>query len=129
MSFVYLELRDLILFGNAILGHDAEVRDFGLLESALARPRATVFGDDAYPELDEKAAALLLSIVSNHALIDGNKRLGWVSALVFYELNGYLVEAPHDEAIDLVLAVASGAIDDVAHVARALRTWRRPISD
>jgi death-on-curing protein len=129
VSFVYLELRDLILFGNAILGHDAEVRDFGLLESALARPRATVFGEDAYPELDQKAAALLLSIVGNHALIDGNKRLGWVSALVFYELNGYLVEAPHDEASTLVLAVASGAIDDVQVVAEALRAWRRPASD
>ena len=128
MSFVYLELRDLILFGNAILGHDAEVRDFGLLESALARPRATVFGDDAYPDLDEKAAALLLSIVSNHALIDGDKRLGWVSALVFYELNGYLVEAPHDEAIALVLAVAGGEIHEVREVADRLRRWRQPLA-
>ncbi|WP_315969740.1 type II toxin-antitoxin system death-on-curing family toxin [Cellulomonas timonensis] len=123
----YLELQDLLLFGAAILGHDPEVRDYGLLESALARPRATVFGEDAYATLDEKAAALLLSVVHNHGLVDGNKRLGWVSTAVFYEMNGRLIEAPHAEAIDLVLSIAAGELDDVAKLAETLRGWLRPL--
>ncbi|WP_354003937.1 type II toxin-antitoxin system death-on-curing family toxin [Cellulomonas cellasea] len=123
----YLELQDLLLFGAAILGHDPEVRDYGLLESALARPRATVFGEDAYATLDEKAAALLLSVVHNHGLVDGNKRLGWVSMAVFYEMNGCLIEAPHAEAIDLVLSIAAGELDDVAKLAETLRGWLRPL--
>ena len=60
-----------------------EVRDYGLLESVLARPRAVVFGQDAYPTLDDKAAALLLSLVLNHALVDGNTRLGWFGVVTF----------------------------------------------
>ena len=127
MNLTYLELHDLLLFGRAFLGHDPEVRDFGLLEAALARPRATVFGNDAYPRLEEKGAALLLSLVGNHALIDGNKRLGWVSTLVFLELNGIVVEAPPAEAVALVLAVAAGEVADVATVAALLRGWGRPL--
>jgi death-on-curing protein len=71
----HLDLDDLLAAAEAAVGRAPEVRDYGLLESALARPQSTVFGEDAYPGLHEKAAALLHSLVSNHALIDGNKRL------------------------------------------------------
>ncbi|HVQ49027.1 MAG TPA: type II toxin-antitoxin system death-on-curing family toxin, partial [Mycobacterium sp.] len=65
MSVDYLELDDLLVAASAFLGHRPEVRDYGLLESALARPQASVFGEDAYPTLHEKAAALLDSLVNN----------------------------------------------------------------
>ncbi len=85
------------------------IRDIGLLGSAVHRPQATVYGDDAYPELDQKAAVLLESLVRNPTLIDGNKRLGWLATVVFYGLNNVELEAPDDDARDLVIAIASGA--------------------
>lgn len=87
------------------------VRDPGLLDAACARPRATVFGEDAYPTLHEKAAAMLHSICRNHALVDGNERLAWFSAVTFLALNGAPVEMDDDEAFDLVMAVAEGTLD------------------
>lgn len=117
----YLELDDLLAAGRAYLGRDPDVRDFGLLESALARPRATVFGQDAYPTIHDKAAALLDSLVNYHALVDGNKRLGWVSLRLFYELNGYHVAATDDEKFDLVVAVAESAFGQIGTLAARLR--------
>jgi death-on-curing protein len=101
------------------------VRDVGLLDAAAHPPRASVFGRDAYPEMDLKAAALLEPIVCGHALVDGNKRLGWLATVVFYGLNDIDLEAPDDEAYDVVVAVAVGrmALD---HVALALSRWRPP---
>jgi death-on-curing protein len=84
----YLDLDDLLDLARALLGDPAPVRDMGLLGSAAARPQTTAFGEDAYPDLLTKAAALLQSIVNNHALVDGNKRLGWLATAVFLELNG-----------------------------------------
>jgi death-on-curing protein len=98
------------------------VRDAGLLDSAAQRPRTTVFGDDAYPTIDEKVAVLLESIVRNHPLIDGNKRLGWLSAFVFYALNGISLDAPEDDAYDLVIAVATGQMSYQESAAR-LAGW------
>lgn len=98
------------------------VRDIGLLDSAVHRPRVSVFGRDAYPSLDDKAAALLESLVCNHALVDGNKRLGWLTVVVFYGLNNIHLEAPDDDAYDLVIAVASG-IANYHEVATLLATW------
>ncbi|MFT4217059.1 MAG: type II toxin-antitoxin system death-on-curing family toxin [Micropruina sp.] len=86
------------------------IRDVGLLDSAAHRPQATVFGTDAYPTLDRKAAVLLESLVRNHALIDGNKRLGWLATVVFYGLNDITIEAPDDDAYDLVIGIASGVV-------------------
>lgn len=80
-----------------------------------------MFGADAYPEIDQKAAVLLESLVRNHALIDGNKRIGWLATVVFYGLNNIELEAPDDDAYDLVIAVASGDIayeETAAHLAR-----------
>jgi Fic/DOC family len=79
----FLDLEDLLDIARATLGWDPEVRDYGLLESALARPRASVFGRDAYPELHLKAAALLHSLARNHALVDGNKRMAWTACRTF----------------------------------------------
>lgn len=82
------------------------VRDVGLIESAVARPQTTLFGADAYPTTPRKAAALLHSLVRNHALVDGNKRTGWLSFTVFLDLNGLAVSMDHDAAYNLVLDVA-----------------------
>lgn len=87
------------------------VRDVGLLESAVARPRTKLWGKAAYPSLELKAAALLDSIVNNRSLVDGNKRLGWLAAVVFLDLNGSWVEAPDNDAYDLVISITSGQLD------------------
>lgn len=84
-----------------------------IVDAAVARPRSTAYGTDAYATLELKAAALLLlhSLVRNHALVDGNKRLGWLAAAVFLHLNGRTVTLGQDEAFDLVMATASGQLD------------------
>lgn len=87
------------------------VTDVGLLEAACARPRTTVMGADAYPTLIDKAAALLHSVVRNHALVDGNKRLGWLATVVFLDLNGGALEMADDAAFGLVMQVADGTCD------------------
>jgi death on curing protein len=125
-SVVHLELDDLLVAAQAFLGQRPEVRDYGLLESALARPKATVFGEDAYPAIHEKAAALLDSLVNNHALIDGNKRLGWVAIRLFYGFNGYAVSASEDDKVGLVLDVAAGELNDVSKIDHRLSTLFLP---
>ena len=117
---VYLDEDDLVAAATAFLRHPPAVRDYGLLSSALARPAASMYGVEAYPALDEKAAALLLSVTKNHALIDGNKRLGWVAVRLFYALNGVRLVMPQDTAHALVVGVAAGEIDDVETAARKL---------
>ena len=119
----HLELDDLLVAAEAFLGRPPQVRDYGLLEAALARPQATVYGTDAYPTLDGKAAALLCSIVRDPGLLDGNKRLGWVATRLFYLLNNRDLLAPHDEAYELVVAIADGSLSDVAKIATALAPW------
>jgi death-on-curing protein len=104
----YLELDDLLALAGALLSDTSPVRDLGLLASAAARPQASAFGVDAYPDIWAKAAALLHSVVNNHALVDGNKRLGWLATAVFLEINGRPVaHAPNDAVYDLVIEVAA----------------------
>lgn len=79
-----------------------------------------MFGDDAYPTTHEKAAALLQSLATNHALADGNKRTAWAADRLFYGLNGYRIEATEDQRFDLILAVATRALDTVNKIAAAL---------
>ena len=119
---VFLHLEDLLAIAARIGRGEPGVRDLGLLESAAARPRTSVFGEEAYADLPTKAAALLESIVRNHALIDGNKRLGWLAVIVFYGLNDVMLEAPDDEAFDLVIAMASGTVSYEQAAAR-LASW------
>lgn len=117
----YLSLEDLLdLVSDLGVG---PIRDVGLLDAAAHRPAVRVFGDDAYPGIDEKAAVLLESIVRNHALVEGNSRLGWLAVVVFYGLNGVRLEAPDDPACDLVVGVASRRVPRDAS-ARLLGEWR-----
>lgn len=101
------------------------VRDLGLLKSALDRPHTTLMGADAYPSLALKAAALMHSLVCNHALSDGNKRLGAIVTLVFLELNGARYDLTNDELFDLTMAVASGELRDVDKIAPRLNVAAR----
>lgn len=112
---IYLDVEDLLHIAERILSA-GEVRDIGLLEAAVARPRANAFGDDAYPSVHDKAAALLHSIVGSHALADGNKRLGLAAVISFYGMNGLRLTLTNDEAFDLVMAVAAGHLHDVAAI-------------
>lgn len=97
------------------------IRDEGLLFSALARPSAGMFGADAYPSFEAKAAALISSVAQNHSLFDGNKRLSLYLTFIFIRLNGYELTFTNDEAFDLVLDVAQSRIDldEIATVIRA----------
>ena len=96
------------------------IADYGLVESALARPQASVFGEDAYPTIHEKAAALLQSMATNHALADGNKRTAWAATRLFYGLNGYRIAATEDERFELIVAVATRELDTVDRIAAQL---------
>ena len=114
---VFLDLADVLALASRLLGDPPPIRDVGLLESAVARPRTVVFGVEAYETIWTKAAALLQSIVNNHALIDGNKRLGWLATAVFLELNDVPIsQASNDDVYEFVLSVASGSpeFDEIA---------------
>ncbi len=87
------------------------ILDIGLLESALARPQTSLFGEDAYPTLELKAAVMVESIILNHPMVDGNKRTSWFALNVFVELNGYEIQATQDEVFDYVLDVANKRLD------------------
>ena len=119
----YLDLEDLLDIARAAVGGDPEVRDYGLLESALARPRASVFGQDAYPDLHLKAAALLHSLARNHALVDGNKRLAWTACRTFLAINGQWISAPEDDRFEFVMQVATVVLADLDKIADRLRAW------
>ncbi len=117
---IYLTLPELLHVAERTLGSQVGVRDHGLLESALARPRASVFGEDAYPCLTGKAAALLHSLARNHALVDGNKRLALAGVVAFYGMNGLRLRLSNEQAYDLVMAIATGDLDDVPSIAHRL---------
>ena len=117
----YLTLDDVLAAAEAHLGYPAEVGDYGLLESAIARPQATVFGENAYLTIHEKAAALLQSLATNHALIDGNKRTAFVATALFYALNSlHVTGEAEDELFDLIIAVATRKLDTVQAIALEL---------
>jgi death-on-curing protein len=119
---IYLTLPELLHVAERALDGEPKVRDYGLLESAVARPRATAFGADAYPDLDAKAAALLHSPARNHALVDGNKRLALAAIIAFYGVNGRRLTLTNDAAYELVVEVATGQLDSVADIAARLKT-------
>lgn len=117
---IFLDLEDLLHIAERTLPMAPVVRDYGLLESALARPQATAFGEDAYGDIHHKAAALLHSLARNHALVDGNKRLALAAVLAFHGMNGLRLTVGNDEAFRLVMGVATGDLADVADIAAAL---------
>jgi death on curing protein len=125
----FLDLDDLVELARSLLGDPPPIRDIGLLGSAAARPQTTAFGEDAYPDLVTKAAALLQSIVNNHALVDGNKRLGWLATAVFLELNGIKASrAPNDDVYEFVVWIAASNpdLDDITTRLRRLIQPARP---
>lgn len=124
---IFLDVEDLLRIAERVVGPDVRVRDPGLLHAAAERPRATVFGVDAYPTLHVKAAALLHSIVGNHALIDGNKRLGLASVIGFLGMNGWRLTMSEDEAFHLVMNAAAGRLDDVESIAEYLKAGSAPM--
>ena len=101
-------------------GGAAGLRDRGALEAAVARPQATFGGEDLYPDIEAKAAALLHSLVMNHPFVDGNKRTGAAAAELFMSLNGLDLTADDEELVDITLAVARGEVS-----AEALAIWLR----
>lgn len=123
---IYLTLAELLHVAERTLGNDVGVRDHGLLQSALARPQASVFGSDAYPELEDKAAALLHSLARNHALVDGNKRLALAGTIAFLGVNGRRLTLTNDEAYHLVMTIAAGGLNEITEIATRLRDGSRP---
>lgn len=113
----YLDLDDILALTTRA---GFTVADYGLVESALARPQASVFGEDAYPTTHEKVAALLQSLATNHALADGNKRTAWAATRLFYGLNDYRIDATEDQRFDLIIDVATRTLDTVDKIAAAL---------
>lgn len=119
----YLTVQEVLdLAEIACGGQQVAVRDLGLLSSAVHRPQSQMFGIEAYTDLFEKAAALLQSLAVNHPLVDGNKRMAWMSTVVFLDINGTeMLDVDQDEAYKLVVGVAAGAIEDVDDIAAGLR--------
>jgi death on curing protein len=117
---IYLTLPELLRVAERVVGPDMKMRDLGLLGAALARPQTIAFGADAYPILDEKAAALLHSLARNRALVDGNKRLALSGLIAFYGVNGRRLILTNHTAHELVMAIASGELDAVAEIADML---------
>lgn len=117
----YLDVEDLVALAALLLGEPPPIRDLGLLGSAAARPAASAFGEDAYPDIWLKAAALLQSLLKNHPLVDGNMRLGWLSTAVFLDLNGVdATRASNDDVDDFVMSVPASQLS-LEEIAEGLR--------
>ncbi|MFD5906582.1 type II toxin-antitoxin system death-on-curing family toxin [Streptomyces microflavus] len=122
MSCVYLSSEDvLVIAGYACDDMQIVVRDAGLLESAVHRPSAAMFGEEAYPDLLDKAAALLQSLAVNHPFFDGNKRTAWLSCVTFLAMNGVDLRPDIDAAERLVIDVATGEADEIKAISQGLR--------
>jgi death on curing protein len=122
VTCVYLTSEDILVIAeHACSDMHIVVRDAGLLESAAHRPSAAMFGEEAYPNLIDKAAALLQSLAINHPLFDGNKRTAWLSCVTFLAMNGIDLRPDIDAAERLVIAVATGEMDEVKDISQGLR--------
>jgi death on curing protein len=122
---IHLDLDDLLHVAARTLG-DVQVRDVGLLQSALARPRSMAFGKDAYPSIHQKAAALLHSIARTHPLVDGDKGLALAATIAFLGMNGLRLSFSNDDVHELVIAVAAGELDDVDAIRDRLASGTEP---
>lgn len=118
---VHLTTEQALLIAEVAVDGPVQVRDLGLLDAAVHRPQAEMFGVAAYGDLFEQAAALLHGTVTSHPLVDGNKRLGWLAMWVFLAKNGVEVDAEDDEAYDLVIGIAAGEHREVDDIADRLR--------
>lgn len=116
---IYLSGDDLALIADRVIGPHL-IRDHGLLAAAAGRPQASAFGEDAYPTIAEKAAALLHSVAMNHALVDGNKRLSLAATIAFLGVNGWRLTLSNNQAYQLIIAVASGEQRSVPAIAELI---------
>jgi death-on-curing protein len=126
----YLALAEVVDLHRRLLeatGGAVGIRDLGALESALAQPKMTLAGRDAYPTLVEKAAALCFAVVGNHPFVDGNKRVGHAAMETFLVLNGAEVDASLDEQERVMLALAAGRVDR-EQLADWLRQHLKPLA-
>lgn len=129
MFTLYLTCDNVQMLNEHFVG-PGMLRDFGLLDSAVMRPQASAFGEDAYPTLHEKAAALLHGLARNHPFIDANKRTAWAATSIFYQLNGYALSVDDGQVVALMVDVAEGQLD-VPNIAATLKSWvfPFPVSD
>lgn len=107
----YLTVGEVLVIYDRIVresGGGAGIRDMGALESAVAQPRMTFEGQELYPSMAAKAAALGYSLIQNHPFVDGNKRTGHAALELFLVLNGQEIDASEDEQYDIILKVAAG---------------------
>lgn len=114
MTTVFLTLEQILLIHYDQVeryGGSLGVRDFSLLESAIFRSQTTFGGSDLYPTIFDKAAALMHSLILNHAFVDGNKRTGTASCLVFLQLNGHALKVSQKELVEVALSVESKKLD------------------
>lgn len=121
MSTGYLTADEVVRFNARFVGHGA-LRDFGLLDSAVMRPQSSAFGEDAFPSIHEKAAALLHGLARNHPFVDGNKRTAWACVSTFYMINGFIISADQADIVALVVDTAEGQLD-VPTIAATLKSW------
>jgi len=109
----YLSVQEILSLHSLLIaqsGGSEGLRDRGALESSVAQPQVSFDGEDLYPSLATKAAALGYSLIQNHPFVDGNKRIGHGAMEVFLLLNGYEIKAPIDDQERLIMGVASGKI-------------------
>lgn len=120
---IFLDRDAVVTSGSIATEQQLTVRDEGLLQSAVARPRSSAFGLDAYPSVWDKAAALMHSLATNRPFVDGNKRTAWASAVVFLDLNGFRPGGPMDvdRAEKFVLDVAEGRLSDWETIASGIK--------
>ena len=103
----HLSVEDLLDIGSYVIP-DFRVRDFGLLQSAILRPRLTIYGTETYLSFPEKVAALMHALAHNHTFVDGNKRIAWAGGRAFCLVNGKDININVDEAEKLVMEIAMG---------------------
>ncbi|KAA1243228.1 type II toxin-antitoxin system death-on-curing family toxin [Mycobacterium simiae] len=120
----YLTADDVLDINQQFVGPD-QLRDFGLLDAAVLRPQTSAFGEDAFPTIHEKAAALLHGLARNHPFVTGNKRTAWVATAMFYAVNGFDVHVEAGELIGLTNDVAEGLLG-VQDIALILKSWAQP---
>ena len=121
---IYLTADEVLPINRLFVGPD-QLRDFGLLDAAVARPQTSAFGEDAFATIHEKAAALLHALARNHPFVTGNKRTAWTATAMFYTVNGYHLHAEAGDVVALTNDAAEGQLD-VNDIAITLKAWAQP---